>query len=90
VNEERQEWINKRAYSLWEQHGREHGHDQQHWEQATRERDELERIALPHHLKRSGSGEVDEATRKAINGTRNTTAAPTRKSRPAADRGNTV
>jgi hypothetical protein len=88
VNEERQEWINKRAYSLWEQHGREHGHDQEHWEQATRERDELERIALPHHLKRSGSGEVDDATRNAINVTRNTPAAASGKSRPTADRGN--
>lgn len=90
MNEERQEWINKRAYSLWEQHGRQHGHDQEHWEQATRERDELERIALPHHLKKTGSGEVDDATRKAINVTRNTSPIPPKKSKPTIGRGNVV
>lgn len=88
MNDERQEWINKRAYSLWEQHGREHGHDHEHWEQATRERDELERIALPHHLKRNGCGEIDDATRKAIDLSRNTSSGTARQPGPALGRGN--
>ena len=32
-----QEWISKRAYTLWEKDGREHGKDSEHWEQAKRE-----------------------------------------------------
>jgi hypothetical protein len=67
VNEERQEWISKRAYGLWEAEGRPHGKDREHWEQAARERAELERVALPEHLKKKrNSGEADEATRKAV------------------------
>lgn len=46
----RDEWINNRAYSLWEQNGRNHGQDREHWEQASREWDELERVALPGHI----------------------------------------
>jgi len=49
-DDERQEWINKRAYSLWEAEGRPHGKDQEHWEQAARERADLEKVALPEHL----------------------------------------
>ncbi len=40
------EWISKRAYSLWEEAGRPHGHDAEHWGQAVREREEFERVAL--------------------------------------------
>jgi len=29
-----QEWIRRRAYELWEQAGREHGRDAEHWLQA--------------------------------------------------------
>ncbi len=29
--------IRRRAYELWEQGGREHGHDTEHWLQAARE-----------------------------------------------------
>jgi hypothetical protein len=46
----RDEWISNRAYALWEQNGRNHGQDQDHWDQATREWDELERVALPGHI----------------------------------------
>lgn len=46
----RDEWISNRAYSLWEQNGRDHGQDREHWEQASREWDELERVALPGHI----------------------------------------
>jgi len=74
VNEdERQEWISKRAYGLWETAGRPHGQDSEHWEQAVRERMELERVALPEHLKkRRNSGEADDATHKAVASRRNT------------------
>jgi hypothetical protein len=46
----RDEWISNRAYALWEQNGRNHGQDREHWEQASREWDELERVALPGHI----------------------------------------
>lgn len=51
----RMEWISKRAYALWEQEGRPQGRDQHHWDQAVRERDELERVALPEYLEKSGT-----------------------------------
>ncbi|MCJ8520146.1 sRNA-binding protein [Pseudorhizobium tarimense] len=31
------EWIKKRAYALWEEEGKPHGKDAEHWEQARRE-----------------------------------------------------
>lgn len=72
-DEERQEWINKRAYGLWEAEGRPHGKDHEHWEQAARERAELEKVALPEHLKkRRNSDEADAATRNAVASTRRT------------------
>ena len=37
---ERNEWISKRAYALWEQAGRPEGHDADHWEQAISDFDE--------------------------------------------------
>jgi hypothetical protein len=40
------EWISKRAYTLWEEAGRPHGQDNEHWQQAVREREEFERVAL--------------------------------------------
>jgi hypothetical protein len=39
---DRNEWIAKRAYALWEASGRPHGRDGEHWAQAVRERDALE------------------------------------------------
>ncbi len=71
VNDERQEWISKRAYGLWEAEGRPHGKDREHWEQAARERAELERVALPEHLKtKRNSNDVDDATRRAVDAIR--------------------
>jgi hypothetical protein len=32
-----QEWISKRAYTLWEKEGQPHGRDSDHWEQAKKE-----------------------------------------------------
>jgi hypothetical protein len=46
MTDARTEWISKRAYALWEAAGRKHGHDGEHWEQAVREREEFERVAL--------------------------------------------
>lgn len=46
MTDARREWISKRAYAIWEQAGRPHGHDADHWEQAASERDEFERVAL--------------------------------------------
>ena len=43
MTDARKEWISKRAYAIWEETGRPHGHDHDHWEQAVRERDEFER-----------------------------------------------
>lgn len=67
MNDERQEWIEKRAYGLWEASGRPHGKDREHWEQAARERAELEKVALPEHLqKKRNSVEADAATHAAV------------------------
>ena len=45
MTDARREWISKRAYSIWEETGRPHGHDGEHWAQAVREREEFERLA---------------------------------------------
>jgi sulfur relay (sulfurtransferase) DsrC/TusE family protein len=31
------DWVRKRAYALWEEEGKPHGKDAEHWEQARRE-----------------------------------------------------
>ena len=36
-----EEWVRTRAYMLWERNGRQHGQDQDHWEQARREYAEM-------------------------------------------------
>lgn len=46
MTDARMEWISKRAYTIWEESGRPHGQDNEHWEQAVREREEFERAAL--------------------------------------------
>jgi hypothetical protein len=43
--ETRDEWIKKRAYSLWEEEGHPTGRDSVHWEQARKERETLETSA---------------------------------------------
>jgi hypothetical protein len=70
VNDERQEWISKRAYGLWEAEGRPQGKDEDHWDQAARERADLEKVALPEHAARHNSHEADDATRAAVDLTR--------------------
>lgn len=70
MSDERHEWISKRAYSLWEAEGRPHGRDRDHWEQATRERDELEKVALPGHTRKKSHQEADAATTAAVASTR--------------------
>lgn len=73
MNDERQEWISKRAYGLWEAEGRPHGKDREHWEQAARERAEFEKVALPEHLGRKKNAiEADAATRAAVASSRHT------------------
>lgn len=42
MTETQEEWINKRAYALWEEEGRPAGRDHIHWEQAMKERASLE------------------------------------------------
>ena len=46
MTDARTEWISKRAYMIWEAAGRPHGRDSEHWEQAVREREEFEQVAL--------------------------------------------
>ncbi|TXI00153.1 MAG: DUF2934 domain-containing protein [Rhizobium sp.] len=43
MTDERFEWISKRAYAIWEAAGRPWGCSQQHWEQAAKEREIMER-----------------------------------------------
>lgn len=43
MKDERTEWISMRAYALWDAAGRPDGCDQQHWFQASLERDLMER-----------------------------------------------
>ncbi|MFF0924449.1 DUF2934 domain-containing protein [Rhizobium leguminosarum] len=42
MSDRRHEWISKRAYAIWEEQGRPHGRDDDHWRQAVAERDALE------------------------------------------------
>jgi hypothetical protein len=39
MSDDRQHRIRQRAHAIWESHGRPHGHDRDHWDQATREID---------------------------------------------------
>lgn len=54
----RREWISKRAYTIWEDAGRPHGRDNEHWDQAERERDDFERLAA--------TAEAKPATKKPL------------------------
>jgi hypothetical protein len=42
MTETQREWVQKRAYALWEEEGRPVGRDHAHWEQAIKERAALE------------------------------------------------
>lgn len=39
MTEDREHRIRQRAHAIWESHGRPHGADREHWDQATREID---------------------------------------------------
>jgi hypothetical protein len=43
MSDDRQHRIRQRAHAIWESHGRPHGHDRDHWDQATREIDAEDR-----------------------------------------------
>jgi hypothetical protein len=49
MTESRDEWIMKRAYSLWEEEGYPTGRDSAHWDQASKEWSVVESTA-PHGL----------------------------------------
>jgi len=49
VNQDRDDWIAKRAYDLWEHAGRPLGHEADHWDQASIEYD----LADPSAAKRA-------------------------------------
>lgn len=42
MTDERNEWISKRAYALWDENGRPYGSDQEHWLRASAERELME------------------------------------------------
>ena len=81
MTDARTEWISKRAYMIWEAAGRPHGRDSEHWEQAVREREEFEQVALagddkPTNMKKplielskkaqaKSDGETDKPKKKA-------------------------
>lgn len=73
------EWISKRAYTLWEQDGRAHGKDSEHWEQAKKEYGLLE-ISLatkPSTRKKAAAAKtvaVEEVSAKPKKATRKTSA----------------
>lgn len=38
MRDDREQWVQQRAYAIWEAEGRPDGRDREHWEQAERER----------------------------------------------------
>lgn len=44
----REDWINKRAYAIWEENGRLHGRDADNWSKASAEYEALERNRASH------------------------------------------
>jgi hypothetical protein len=64
MTESRDEWIKKRAYSLWEEEGYPTGRDQHHWEQAMKERAIMETTA-PHGLAVKPKAKIDLAAKTA-------------------------
>ena len=45
MTDDRQDRIRQRAHAIWENRGRPHGQDREHWDQATREVDAEEAVA---------------------------------------------
>lgn len=74
MTETREEWIKKRAYSLWEEEGHPTGRDSIHWEKARKERETLERSAAS----KDGSEVKSRAKRTAAAGTKSPAAAATK------------
>ncbi|AVA25628.1 DUF2934 domain-containing protein [Rhizobium sp. NXC24] len=48
MTDDRMNWINARAYDLWERAGRPQGKDQEHWLQAVAERELMEQTRASH------------------------------------------
>lgn len=63
MTDAQREWISKRAYSIWEEAGRPHGQDAAHWEQAARERDEFEQVALAPETKAAKKPLIEISTK---------------------------
>ncbi|HEY0123274.1 MAG TPA: DUF2934 domain-containing protein [Rhizobium sp.] len=60
--ESRDEWIEKRAYAIWEAEGYPSGRDAVHWEQASQERIIFEKSAT----KKAKTSVTPRAKRKAV------------------------
>ena len=83
MTDARMSWISKRAYALWEEAGRPHGQDAEHWAQAVREREEFERVALVPEAKPIGTKKpLIEISREA----KAKTAKPRKKTNAAAEK----
>jgi hypothetical protein len=65
--ETREEWIKKRAYTLWEEEGYPTGRDSIHWEQARHEREALEGSAAS-----SNGKEAKPKAKRTVTGTKTT------------------
>ncbi|TAW07118.1 DUF2934 domain-containing protein [Rhizobium leguminosarum bv. viciae] len=63
--ETREEWIKKRAYTLWEEEGYPTGRDSIHWEQARYEREALEGSAAS-----SNGKEAKPKVKRSVTGTK--------------------
>ncbi|MGO7278624.1 DUF2934 domain-containing protein [Rhizobium ruizarguesonis] len=63
--ETREEWIKKRAYTLWEEEGYPTGRDSIHWEQARHEREALEGSAAS-----SNGKEAKPKAKRSVTGTK--------------------
>ncbi|WLR95160.1 DUF2934 domain-containing protein [Shinella zoogloeoides] len=84
MTDARREWISKRAYSIWEEAGRPHGHDGEHWEQAARERDEFEQVALAPETKAAKKPLIEISTKAQAK--KAETAKPKKKAEAAAEK----
>lgn len=82
MTDARTEWISKRAYALWEEAGRAHGQDAEHWAQAVREREEFERVALAPEARSTGA----KKPLIEISGKAEAAARPRKKAETGADR----
>jgi hypothetical protein len=86
MTDARREWISKRAYTLWEEAGRPHGHDGDHWEQAVQERDEFERVALAPEARPDGTRKPLIEISKKAQGKKSEAAKPRKKAEAAAEK----